>query len=165
MSKLLALVTLIIFGGMYPAIGQDNLTVIRQVGNENSSYIEQTGSGLETHLWQSDFSNEANLQSVGNNIQTFVEQTGDENIINSRIENDITTTKSAFAYQIGNYNEIKLDFRSGNENPTPDEVILKQHGDGNFADVELSNYDVPGIKIEQTGGAKVVVRNSVFNYP
>ena len=136
-----------------------------QDGNKNIGYIDQTGSSHESLLLQKGNSNIANLWSRGSNTQNSVYQDGNNNLVDSYIENYGLTTKSATSYQEGNNNLINLDFLSGITNPTPNGLLIDQGGTGNMADVTIDNYNVPYLKIEQTGGAKVIINNSDFNFP
>ena len=65
----------------------------------------------------------------------------------------------------GNNNEIMLNFLSIYENPTPNGLFINQDGNNNMADITIDNYNIPEIRIEQTGGAKVIIHNSDFNFP
>lgn len=136
-----------------------------QNGNNNIGYIDQSGNMHESLLLQKGNNNLANLISQGNNTQNRVLQDGNGNEIESLIENYTLTQRSATSLQVGNNNEIILNFYSGIDNPTPFGLLIDQDGNNNMADVTIDNYNVPYIKIEQTGGAKVIIHNSDFNYP
>jgi hypothetical protein len=148
-----------------------NIVTIKQDGTGNAGYMEQTGSELETHLWQYGLSNEANLWSVGNNINTHVKQDGEWNIINSYIENDGLNPRSAMLLQEGNRNKINLallgdGFGSSN---IAQEVIINQFGNEHevkafvepfSSPVEINQYPGPGGE-----GMKIDISTSDFNFP
>lgn len=136
-----------------------------QHGNNNTGYIDQRGSNHESLLIQNGNSNVANMWSLGINTQNRIYQDGNNNLVDSYIENNLPTTKSAISYQEGNNNLIYLNFLSGITNPTPIGLLIDQKGTANMADVTIDNYNIPYLKIEQTGGAKVIINNSDFNYP
>ena len=136
-----------------------------QNGNKNIGYIDQKGSNHESLLLQRGNSNVANLWSIGSNSQNKVYQLGNNNQVDSFIQNDLSIIKSAISYQEGNNNLINLNFISGITNPVPIGLLIDQGGAGNMADVTIDNFNVPYLKIEQTGGAKVIIHNSDFNYP
>ena len=136
-----------------------------QVGNKNIGFIEQRGSNHESLLIQRGNSNVANMWSVGINTQNRIYQDGNNNSVDSYMENYLSVMKSTTSYQEGNNNLIYLNFLSGKENSTPFGLLIGQEGTGNMADVMIDNYNVPYMKIEQTGGAKVIIHNSDFNYP
>lgn len=136
-----------------------------QNGNMNIGYIDQTGSKHESLLLQSGNSNVAHLWSRGSNTQNRVYQDGNNNLVDSYIENSLSFTKSTTSFQQGNNNLINLNFLSGITNPTPIGLLIDQGGTGNMADITIDNYNIPYLKIEQTGGAKVIIQNSDFNYP
>jgi hypothetical protein len=148
-----------------------NLVMMNQDGIGNTGYIEQTGSGLETLLWQYYFTNEANLWSVGKNIRTSVKQDGDGNIINSYIENDGVNSRSATLLQAGNQNRIDLSLTGdgfGN-NPVEQTVIINQYGNRHEVKAFMEPFSEP-IEINQYPGVggegmKVDVSTSTFNFP
>jgi hypothetical protein len=219
MKKLIVLLSLIVFGRMFPAIGQvisdeeviellnghvlqmdnlpnSNLSFIRQVGDENTAisiqkqegmvsnlvmvnqdgmgntgYIEQTGSELETWLWQYNFTNEANLWSVGKKILTSVKQDGEGNLINSYIENDGVNLRSATLLQEGNQNRIDLSLKGDgfSNNPIEQTVIINQYGNRHEVKAFMEPFSEP-IEINQypgTGGEgmKVDISTSTYNFP
>jgi hypothetical protein len=148
-----------------------NVVLKNQDGIGNAGYIKQTGSGLETLLWQFNSFNEANLWSVGNNINTHVKQDGEWNIINSYIENDGLNPRSAMLLQEGNRNKINLallgdGFGSSN---IAQEVIINQFGNEHevkalmepfSSPVEINQYPGPGGE-----GMKVDISTSTFSFP
>lgn len=201
MKKFIVLISLIIFAGMLPIIGQvisdeevvellnghillldtppnNNLSFVRQVGDENtatsiqgqegvlsnlvminqdgirnSSYIKQTGSEIKTYLWQYNLDNEANLWSIGKNILTSVKQQGEGNIINSYIENDGGNQRSATLLQRGNQNRIDLSL-IGNEfenNPIEQTAIINQFGNQHEVKAFIEPFTAP-LEINQYSG-------------
>lgn len=219
MKKVFVLFSLIVFVGMFPAIGQivsdeevvellnghvlqlDNdfnssLSFIRQIGNENNAtsiqkkegivsnltmisqdgignagYIGQIGSELKTYLWQYNLSNEANLWSVGGNIMTSVIQDGEENIINSYIENYGVNLRSATLIQNGNHNRIDLSLNGNGfiNNLVEQTVTINQYGNQHEVKAFMEPFSVP-VEINQYSGArgegmKVDISTSTFNFP
>ena len=136
-----------------------------QNGNNNNGTLDQSGNNHESLLLQEGNNNVASLFSAGAYTQNRVYQDGNGNEVYSFIENYTLTQKSATSLQAGNNNEITLNFLSGTENPTPFGLLIDQDGNNNMADVTFDNYNIPYIKIEQSGGAKVIIHNSDFNYP
>ena len=136
-----------------------------QTGNSNEGFIEQNGGAHESLLMQSGNSNVANLFSIGYDTKNGVFQIGNNNLANSSIENNSLTPKSIQSYQLGDHNQINLSLQAGTIDPTLGGLLIEQRGDNNMADVMIDNYNVPYMKIEQTGGAKVIIHNSDFNYP
>lgn len=136
-----------------------------QIGNKNIGYIDQNGDNHESLLLQRGNSNTANLWSIGSSTHNSVYQDGHNNQVDSFIQNQLPATKSATSIQQGNNNFINLNFLSGVIDPTPNGMLIDQGGTGNMADVTIDNFNVPYLKIEQTGGAKVIINNSDFNYP
>nr|WP_321356816.1 hypothetical protein [uncultured Draconibacterium sp.] len=149
---------------------QNNI-LVSQNGINNSGYINQTGTGLETKLWQYKSSNEASLWSEGENISVEVKQDGDGNSINSFIENYFLVSRSAYLLQQGNNNRIELAL-FGDAVPSlsdAQQVEISQTGNDNSVDAMLENTFAP-ISITQTPGVngkgmQINISNSVFAFP
>lgn len=218
MRKNIALFLLIIIVGMFPAIaiGQvipdeevielinghilqldqltnSNLSLIRQVGNENSAisiqeqegivlnlvmmnhdgvgnagYIEHAGSDLKTYLHQHGLNNEANLWSVGTNILTSVKQDGQGNVIKSYIENYGVNLRSAALLQDGNQNTIDLSLKGNGfgNNLLEQIVIINQYGNQHEVTAFIEPFSTP-VEIKQysgTGGEGMKVNISTSTF-
>jgi hypothetical protein len=137
----------------------------QQNGINNTGLITQSGDNHESLLLQKGNLNSANLSSNGSLTQNWVYQDGNSNRVESLIENYTLNPKSTISIQEGNNNEVMLNFLSVHENPTPNGLLINQEGNNNMTDITIDNYNVPYIKIEQTGGAKVIIQNSDFNFP
>jgi hypothetical protein len=137
----------------------------QQNGNNNTGLLTQSGDNHESLLLQKGNLNSANLSSKGSLTQNWVYQDGNGNQVESLIENYTLNQKSTTSIQEGNNNEVMLNFISVYENPTPNGLFINQDGNNNMADITIDNYNIPDIKIEQMGGAKVIIQNSDFNYP
>ena len=105
---------------------------IIQNGDNNTTSIEQSGSGLKTIVVQDGSSNEAILWSEGDNILTSVIQQGDGNVISSNIKNHYLQSRTARLLQVGNDNNITLDLREAGvpESFEPQEFNITQNGTG-----------------------------------
>jgi len=149
---------------------QNNI-LVNQRGINNSGFINQSGSGLETKLWQYKTSNEANLWSDGKDITMEVKQYGNDNSINSFIENYFLVSRSAYLHQNGNNNRIELAL-FGNGIPVKvdaQQVQISQTGNDHSIDAVLENTFAP-ISITQTPGVngegmQVNISNSDFYFP
>ena len=141
-----------------------NVSMINQDGIGNTGYIEQTGSELKTYLWQYNITNEANLWSAGANIETSVKQDGERNVINSYIQNDGVNKRSAKFLQEGNQN--KIDFSLLGSHPMEQVAIINQYGNQHEVEAHMEPTSAP-IIINQHGGEgmKVNVSTSTFNFP
>lgn len=193
MKKIILLFSIVVFAGIHPALGQvisdeevaelinghvlqldninnSNISIIRQIGDENSAvsiqeqegiipnlvmmnqegsgnegYIEQTGTELKTYLWQYDLNNEANLWSVGKNILTSVKQDGDGNIVNSYIENDGVILRSARLLQEGNQNRIDISLMGNGlgNNLVEQTAIINQYGNQHEVIALIEPFSAP----------------------
>lgn len=146
---------------------QNNI-LVNQNGTGNSGYIEQAGSGLETKLWQYKSSNEANLWSEGENVKVEVKQDGNDNSINSFIENYFLVSRSAFLLQQGNNNRIELALFGDGIPSVSDaqQVQISQTGNDHSVDAVLEDSFAP-ISITQTPGVngegmQLNISNSTF---
>lgn len=149
---------------------QNNI-LVNQNGTDNSGYINQTGSGLETKLWQYKSSNEANLWSEGKDITVEVKQDGNNNSINSFIENYFLVSRSAYLLQNGNNNRIELALFGDGIPSVSDaqQVQISQTGNDHSVDAVLENSFAP-ITITQTSGVngegmQINISNSTFAFP
>lgn len=133
-----------------------------QKGDNNMGYTYQSGVGHELILNQNGNNNEANLQSIGSNTKNFVQQEGSYNFVNSFIENTSLESRTATSVQIGDKNSINLQLPDNNTNKS---LMVLQTGTGNSADLLLNQFDAPSLKVEQTGGATVLITQSDFNFP
>ncbi|WP_346858110.1 hypothetical protein [uncultured Draconibacterium sp.] len=148
-----------------------NNVLINQNGTGNAGFVEQTGSGLETHLWQYNTDNEANLWSEGKDITVEVKQDGNNNSINSFIENYFLVSRSAYLLQNGNNNRIELALFGDGIPSVSDaqQVQISQTGNDHSVDAILENSFAP-ITITQTPGVngegmQVNISNSTFAFP
>jgi len=130
-----------------------NTILLNQNGADNTGYIQQSGSGLQTSLWQYKSSNEANLWSEGENVTQEVKQDGNDNTINSFIENYSLVSRSAYLLQQGNNNRIQLAlFGDGiPQSNDAQQVQITQTGNDHSVDAILENSFAP-ITITQTPG-------------
>jgi hypothetical protein len=127
-------------------------------------YTYQSGVNHELILNQNGNNNTANLWSFGSNTQNFVQQEGSNNFVNSYIENTSMDSRTATSIQIGDNNRINLQLPGTYTNALKDILIL-QTGPGNSADLMLTHFDSPFLKVEQTGGAAIQITHSAFNFP
>ena len=141
-----------------------NLVMINQDGIGNAAYTEHSGSELKTYLWQYNLTNEANLWSMGKSILTSVKQDGEENIVNSYIENDGANKRSLTFLQEGNQNRI--DFSLIGSHPMEQVVIINQYGNHHEVKAHLEPSNA-ALEINQYGrdGMKVDVSTSTFYFP
>ena len=160
------------FNGMQSQEGSmQNNILVNQSGVKNSSIVNQSGSGLETKLWQYKSGNEANLWSEGKDIIVEVKQDGNNNSINSFIENYFLVSRSAYLLQNGNNNRIELAL-FGDGIPLEidaQQVQISQTGNDHSINAVLENTIVP-ISITQTPGMngegmQVNISNSEFAFP
>jgi len=148
-----------------------NTILLNQNGTGNVGYIQQSGSGLETRLWQYKTSNDANLWSEGENVTIEVKQNGNDNSINSFIENYSLVSRSVYLLQEGNNNRIELAL-FGDGIPISNDaqqVQITQTGNDNSVDAILENSFAP-ITITQTPGVngegmQLNISNSAFSFP
>jgi hypothetical protein len=136
-----------------------------QNGNDNVGYTYQSGAGHELILNQNGNHNEANLRSLGSNTQNFVQQKGSDNFVNSFVENTSIVSLTATSVQIGDNNRINLQLPDINPVDALKEIYILQTGPGNSADVMLNYFDSPYLEVEQTGGSKISITHTQFNFP
>lgn len=136
-----------------------------QTGYNNVGYTFQAGTGHELILNQNGNNNEANLWSLGKSTQNFVQQEGSGNFVNSYIENTSMDSRIATSIQIGDNNKINLQLTDMNAGNTLKGVAILQTGLGNSADLMLNYFDLPYLKVEQTGGATIQITHSAFYFP
>jgi hypothetical protein len=148
---------------------QNYIFTADQQGTGNKGYINQTGFDHESILSQKnsegDLGNEANLWSVGSNTQNFVRQEGNENFVNSYVENTTGFIRRAISIQEGNNNRIDLALIEREETNNLMGVRVTQTGDANRANLVLENFDAPFINVHQTGGASIEITHSDFFFP
>jgi hypothetical protein len=148
-----------------------NIVFVSQHGFQNISLINQSGTSLETLLWQVDSNNEANLWSNGKEIKVIVKQSGDGNQINSYIENHGPQTRLAEFTQEGNFNKINLSLRGdGFTNSAPEQRMeINQYGNSHELNAFMEPFSAP-LEINQTPGVngegmKIDVSTSTFSFP
>jgi len=148
-----------------------NTILLNQSGIGNIGYIQQSGSGMQTSLWQYKSSNEANLWSEGENVTIEVKQDGNDNTINSFIENYSLVSRSAYLLQQGNNNQIQLAlFGDGiSLSGSAQQIQITQTGNDHSVDAILENSFAP-ITITQTPGVngegmQLNISNSAFSFP
>lgn len=140
-----------------------------QQGNGNSGYVRQSGDNHKTTLRQAGQYNIASLWQEGSFTDFETLQTGDENIINSYVNNTGLFEKTAFLIQNGNRNRIDLAL-FGDEVPTASQSVkIIQEGDGFGAKAFMESTNFP-IEITQKAGPgggemKVDVSTSYFSFP
>lgn len=148
-----------------------NVLIINQDGIENTGYIEQIGAELKTYLWQYNYNNEASLWSVGENIRTTVKQNGEENIINSYIENYGVHLRSASLLQEGNRNRIDLSLKGdGFDSDLAEQaVIINQFGNNHEVKALIEPFSTPIVINQYSGsrreGMRVNISTSTFDFP
>jgi hypothetical protein len=136
--------------------------VSQQLGNQ-SAYIEQIGTGLKTTLRQDNLSNTANIQSFGQNITQIVVQTGNDNKINSWIENSTANADEIRLYQQGMNNIINLSVKGAwqKEGWKALPIAITQEGYDFKVSVSMDPYAGP-IEVHQynglAGGMEVQIR-------
>lgn len=147
-----------------------NQIISIQEGEGNQGYIEQSGPAHLIILRQDGWNNEANLWSEGAKTDTWVSQVGDNNIINSYIDNAGLLPKAALLKQDGSNNVIDFALL-GNGclwNSWPKGAYIKQTGDDLEVTALFDSYQSP-VYIEQqsgaNGGMKVNVSNTTFSFP
>ncbi len=148
-----------------------NFIEVEQLNQGNKAYIKQSGFGHGTKLKQNGAGNKANIGSDGNLTTTQIVQQGDENIINSYINNQSGTTKGAFLEQYGNSN--KIDFAQTGYDGYLDESLSKaayisQRGSNLEVNAVFDSFNP--IHIEQQSGPggdgmQVNVSTSDFSFP
>lgn len=148
-----------------------NTILLNQNGAENFGFIQQSGSGLGTSLWQYKSSNDANLWLEGENVTVEAKQDGDDNSINSFIENYSLVSRSAYLLQQGNNNRIQLALIGDGIPLSSDaqQVQITQTGNDHSVDAMLENSFAP-ITITQTPGVngegmQLNISNSAFSFP
>jgi hypothetical protein len=148
-----------------------NNVISFQNGLNNSAYIQQAGSGLDTRIEQHNVSNEANIWSIGINIQTTVKQIGDGNKINSYIENSGNVFRSASLLQEGNFNKIELSLIGDGftDHSLEQSVSISQYGNRHEVKAFMEPFYNP-LEITQTPGTngegmKIDVSTSTFSFP
>lgn len=149
---------------------QNNI-LLNQNGTDNSAFINQTGSGLETKLWQYKLSNKASLWSEGKDVAIEVKQDGIGNSINSFIENYVLVSRSAYLLQQGDNNRIELALFGDGIPVSGDaqQIQISQTGNNHRVDALLENIfdsltiiQTPGVNGE---GMQVNISNSAFSFP
>jgi len=148
-----------------------NTVLVNQDGQLNAGYIEQNGYSLQTQLWQFGSGNEASLWSEGNHINMEVKQDGNDNTINSFIENYVLVSRSAYLLQQGNNNRIELAL-FGDAVPTlsnAQELQISQTGNNHSLQANLENT-FESFTVTQTAGIngegmQVNISNSAFSFP
>src|SRR5690554_6001390 len=150
---------------------QFNAAVIGQNGIQNRGSVHQEGSDLISQLEQNQSYNDANIISKGENIHVRARQNGNYNKINSYIENDGSSRRSADLLQAGDGNHINLDLRGDGFGSSTEEqwVKITQQGNGHEA-IAIKNPFSASFEIEQMPGAggagmKVEVSTSDFYFP
>lgn len=123
----------------------NNATVL-QDGLNNTGRIHQTGSALETLLWQLSFGNVADLSSTGENITVSVNQEGNCNRIDLTLMGDGLmdpfSEQRVEILQVGNAHELKAHMESFNM-PLQIEQIAGPGGEGMKIDVSSSAFALP----------------------
>jgi hypothetical protein len=148
-----------------------NILGVFQEGSQNSIYIDQSGSFLETRFLQYKSNNEANLWSVGEKIKVAVKQDGDGNKINSYIENSRNVFRSASLLQEGNFNKIELSLIGDGftDHTIEQTIIINQYGNQHEVKAFMEPFYNP-LEITQTPGTngegmKIDVSTSTFSFP
>lgn len=147
-----------------------NSIKVEQLKKRNIAYIKQRGSGHTTSLFQNGYSSEVNLELIGKNICTTVFQQGDENSINSYIENLENISFSATFLQKGNNNNIKLGVMVGELKESVDQYInIEQYGNHHQAEAIFEPFSAPVEIIQTPGiggeGMSISISNSAFGFP
>ncbi|MDX8339497.1 hypothetical protein SLH46_09910 [Draconibacterium sp. IB214405] len=139
-----------------------------QLQTENQAGIVQQGSGHSTILKQDGNQNYANIWSVGSKTVTEVYQLGNGNSINSYIDNQGILPKSNLLTQVGDNNTMEVALLGNGDTWTerlPKTVDATQIGVNNNLELILDNSFLPGIKVTQTGGMTLSIRQSDFYFP
>lgn len=148
-----------------------NTLISRQYQSENSGYIKQVGEAHSTLLVQNGTGNEANIWSEGDLTLTQTWQQGNDNTINSYIDNRGILPKAAALVQIGNNNNIELAL-IGNGfawNGWPKAASVTQEGNNLEVVAKLDAYRSPLLIKQQSGtsggGMSINISNTDFYFP
>lgn len=136
-----------------------------QTGDHNNGYVSQTGEGHETYLLQTGNFNHANMWSVGSKVLQTAKQEGDQNLINSYIENYSYSFRAAGIFQLGDHNRVQLQLSDHGTANSLSGIAIVQNGPGNSAELSLDHFEAPYLKVEQNGGAVVAITHSDFYFP
>ncbi|MCH7414659.1 hypothetical protein MM213_14255 [Belliella sp. R4-6] len=133
---------------------QSNISGINQNGSLNYGYVEQTGYSLRSFINQSGNRNQSNLWSKGDQISISVDQQGDKNVVNTYIENAGIMSRTALLSQLGSENIIELVLVGNNISTTlgSQPINISQFGNQNNVTAVMENFGSP-IEITQTPGA------------
>jgi|SRR5690554_6065620 len=148
-----------------------NKQIVLQDGTKNYTSSKQSGTQINTLIEQYNSNNKADIISKGENIHVRARQNGNYNKINSYIENDGSSKRSADLLQAGDGNHINLDLRGDGFGSSTEEqwVKITQQGNGHEA-IAIKNPFSASFEIEQMPGAggagmKVEVSTSDFYFP
>ncbi|MCH7398370.1 hypothetical protein MM236_10235 [Belliella sp. DSM 107340] len=129
-----------------------NFAQIMQNGNLNTSVLRQFGYNLNTVSIQTGNNNQGTIRSVGENINISTTQRGNENSITADVENLGIFTRTVLLEQSGNRNEINLDFLNGSTLGSSNESVrISQRGNQQQLNLSLDNAAGP-VEISQTPG-------------
>ena len=148
-----------------------NYFILNQNGFGNNGYINQEGAGHITQMQQTGLNNEANSWSLGEATLSLINQEGNDNKINSYIDNQGFLPKSVALEQNGNHNSIDIALLGNgfwNES-FPKAAHVNQNGNNLEFNAVLDSYHSPILVEQQSGssggGMTVTISNSAFNFP
>ncbi len=148
-----------------------NEIIVYQHGKNNSGYVIQDGTNLNTQINQKGNGNEANTWSIGQNIYTKIVQRGKENMVNNYVENNYETPILTIVSQRGKNNNVELSLLDSNTslNDLDNKAIITQNGNNLEFSAQLESLSSPLIVEQESGtsgeGMKVEVSNSDFYFP
>lgn len=148
---------------------QSNFIDVEQLNQGNKALVIQKGTGHGTMLIQDGTGNEANIHSEGILTVTKVMQEGNQNVINSTIENRIELPVGARLVQEGNNNIMNFSLENNAYQNQSTPASVSQFGNNLEINAAFDSYSTP-VTIEQNsgpggGGMKVNISTSDFNFP
>lgn len=134
---------------------------------ENSASLNQKGTNHTTILFQNGFQNVSNIWSVGQGIYSFVYQDGQSNRMNLFVKNESLFPKLNLLQQYGSDNVMEIALLNGNNifHSTPKVLQANQIGSGNHLELILESTWLPVVKVKQSGGMPIVIKQTDFYFP
>jgi hypothetical protein len=146
---------------------ESNIIRIEQAGQANQAVTEQNGTALQSIIIQQQSQNNAFLRSEGRNVQANATQIGEDNLINSYIENQGAGTRSALFQQQGSQNHIEFSLPGATE--TDQYIRISQTGVQHEVIANMEPFTTP-LEITQTPGIngegmRINISSSASGFP
>lgn len=134
--------------------GNDNHLTIKQLGQENSSLIQQSGDNQKLQIWQEGQFQQLKLFQIGDNNQWQINQQGIGHEYDGRLQGDENQIN---VNQTGSYNSLQQDLLGNGM----DYQITQEGSQLELIQIEKNDL-APSYQVHQKGvGMSIIIENGI----